>query len=84
MKKEMWFPDDPSKMREGHDITKMITEQMAFVDSRSETLIQAVDVLTSFLRRLLGKSRMMMSHMRSEDCKYTLGERVTIHNRSEY
>jgi hypothetical protein len=33
----------------------MMTEQMAFVDSRSETLIQTVDVLTSFLRRLLAR-----------------------------
>src|SRR5262249_49144481 len=33
----------------------MMTERMAFVDSRSETLIQAVDVLTSFLRRLLAR-----------------------------
>src|SRR5262249_43873562 len=38
-----------------HDIKKMITERMAFVDSRSETLIQTVDILASFLRRLLAR-----------------------------
>jgi hypothetical protein len=54
-KKEMWLPDRPPEMEEGHDIRKMMTERMAFVDSRSETLIQAVDVLTSFLRRLLAR-----------------------------
>jgi hypothetical protein len=53
MRKEMWYPDRPREMVDGHDIKKMITERMVFVDSRSETLIQAVDILTSFLRRLL-------------------------------
>lgn len=53
MRKEMWFPDRPRKTIDAYDIKKMITERMAFVDSRSETLIQAVDILTSFLRRLL-------------------------------
>jgi hypothetical protein len=40
---------------EGHDIRKMTAERMAFVDSRSEVLIQTVDILTSFLRRLLAR-----------------------------
>jgi hypothetical protein len=53
--KEMWFPDRPPEMMKGPDLRKMMTERMAFVDSRSETLIQAVDILTSFLRRLLAK-----------------------------
>ena len=53
MRKEMWYPDRPREMVDGHDIKKMITERIAFVDSRSETMIQAVDILTSFLRRLL-------------------------------
>jgi hypothetical protein len=53
MRKELWHPDRPRETADGFDIKKMITEHMAFVDSRSETLIQAVDVLTSFLRRLL-------------------------------
>jgi hypothetical protein len=53
MRQSMWYPDRPREVVDGHDIKKMITERMAFVDSRSETLIQAVDVLASFLRRLL-------------------------------
>jgi hypothetical protein len=55
MTKEMWFPDHPPEIMEGHDLRKMMSERMAFVDSRSETLLQAVDILTSFLRRLLAK-----------------------------
>jgi hypothetical protein len=55
MKKEMWFPDRPPKLMEGHDIRKMTAERMVFVDSRSEVLIQTVDILTSFLRRLLAR-----------------------------
>jgi hypothetical protein len=55
MTKEMWFPNRPPETMEGHDLRKMMSERMAFVDSRSEILIQAVDILTSFLRRLLAK-----------------------------
>jgi hypothetical protein len=53
MRKEMWYPDRPREPAEGFDIKKMFTERMGFVDSRSETLVQAVDILASFLRRLL-------------------------------
>jgi hypothetical protein len=53
MQKDMWYPDRPREIVDGYDIKKMITDRMAFVDSRSETLIQAVDILASFLRRLL-------------------------------
>lgn len=53
LRKEMWYPDRPREMVDGHDIKKMITERISFVDSRCETMIQAVDILTSFLRRLL-------------------------------
>jgi hypothetical protein len=54
----MWFPDRPPKLMEGQDIRKMMTERMAFVDPRSEVLIQTVDILTSFLRRLLARKIM--------------------------
>jgi len=79
IKKEMWFPDRPPEMMEGHDITKMMSERMTFVDSRLETLIQAVDILTSFLRRLL--AREITGHNVSQ----ALG-RLRIHSRrkSEY
>jgi hypothetical protein len=53
MRKEMWYPDRPPEMVDGHNIKKIYADRIAFVDSRSETLIQAVDILTSFLRRLL-------------------------------
>jgi hypothetical protein len=53
MRKEMWYPDRPRETVDGYDIKKMITDRMTFVDSRSETLIQTVDILASFLRRLL-------------------------------
>jgi hypothetical protein len=54
-KHELWHPDRPRETIEAYDIKKMITERMQFVDSRSETLIQAVDILASFLRRLLAR-----------------------------
>jgi hypothetical protein len=54
IQKEVWYPDRPRGMARGYDIKKMVTERIEFVDSRSETLIQAVDILASFLRQLLG------------------------------
>jgi Protein of unknown function (DUF3800) len=74
MKKDMWFPDRPREMIKGHDIRKMMTQRMAFVDSRSETLIQAVDILTSFLRRLLARE------ITGNDVSQALG-RLQIHTR---
>jgi Protein of unknown function (DUF3800) len=53
MKEEVWYPDESPKMVDGYNIRKMVTEHLAFVDSRDEVLIQAVDILASFLRRLL-------------------------------
>jgi hypothetical protein len=51
--KELWHPDKPRELIQGYDIKKVISQQISFVDSRSETLIQAVDILTSFIRRWL-------------------------------
>jgi Protein of unknown function (DUF3800) len=51
IKFELW--DRPGQTADGYDLKKMITERIAFVASRSHILIQAVDILTSFLRRLL-------------------------------
>jgi hypothetical protein len=51
--KELWHPDRPRELIQGYDVKKVISEQISFVDSRSETLIQAVDILTSFMRRWL-------------------------------
>jgi hypothetical protein len=52
MKHDMWNPRRPRETVEGHDIKKMI-ERLRFVNSKSETLVQAVDILASFSRRLL-------------------------------
>jgi hypothetical protein len=52
-KTEVWYPDRPSKLVDGYDVRKMITDHIQFVDSRDEILIQSVDILASFLRRLL-------------------------------
>jgi hypothetical protein len=49
---ELWYPDRPQRIQ-GIDINKLITQQVAFVDSKSELFIQAVDVLTGFMRRAL-------------------------------
>jgi Protein of unknown function (DUF3800) len=38
----------------GIDIKKLIVDHLSFVDSKTELLIQAVDVLTGFMRRALG------------------------------
>jgi hypothetical protein len=53
MEGELWSPDRPSERVQGYKITKLMTERMHFVDSRSEILIQVVDILASFVRRLL-------------------------------
>jgi hypothetical protein len=45
--------DDTEQVVEGFDIKKMFTEVTSFVDSRSDILMQAVDVLTSYSRRSL-------------------------------
>jgi hypothetical protein len=51
--KQMWYPDKPSEPITGYDIRKILTDQISFKDSRTDILLQAVDILTSFLRRLL-------------------------------
>lgn len=52
-KKDMWFPDGSRKSMEGFDIKKLITDNVSFVDSRSELFIQTTDVLAGFMRRAL-------------------------------
>jgi hypothetical protein len=52
-RKKLWYSDRPRETVDCYDITKMITKRIEFVDSRTETLIQTVDVYASFLRRLL-------------------------------
>jgi hypothetical protein len=55
LEQELWHPSEPRRKIRGWDIKKMITQRLAYVDSRSEILIQAVDILASFLRRLLSR-----------------------------
>jgi hypothetical protein len=55
MEKDLWHPNKPREKIRGCDLKKMITEHIAYVDSRSEIFIQTVDILMSFLRRLLSK-----------------------------
>jgi Protein of unknown function (DUF3800) len=51
--KQMWYPDKPSEPITGYDIRKILSDRISFKDSRSDILLQAIDILTSFLRRLL-------------------------------
>jgi hypothetical protein len=53
MEKEMWDPDAPPKLVNGVNIKKLISDNVAFVDSKSELLVQATDVVAGFLRRAL-------------------------------
>src|SRR5262249_44868391 len=50
---ELWSPDRPRERINGIDINKLITQQVSFVDSKSELFIQMTDVLTGFMRRAL-------------------------------
>jgi hypothetical protein len=51
--KLMWYPDRPRKLVTGYDIRKILSDRISFTDSRSDILLQAIDILTNFLRRLL-------------------------------
>jgi len=48
-----WNPGGIETVITGYDIKKLISKQLSFVDSRSDILIQATDILASFLRRML-------------------------------
>jgi hypothetical protein len=51
--KELWHPDKPREPITGYDIRKILSDEISFKDSRSDILLQATDILTYFLRRLL-------------------------------
>jgi hypothetical protein len=51
--KLMWRPDKPRELITGYDIKKCLSDQISFEDSRSDILLQATDILTNFVRRLL-------------------------------
>jgi hypothetical protein len=52
-RKRMWFSDRPRKKLEGIDIKKLIVDATEFIDSKSDILIQAADVLCSTARRAI-------------------------------
>lgn len=54
--KRMWFPDRPRETVRGFSIGKIVGENLSFADSRTDILLQAVDILASFLRRALSGS----------------------------
>ena len=53
LRAKTWHADKPREMVIGQDIGKILLTKMSFVDSRSNILIQATDILTNFIRRLL-------------------------------
>ena len=53
MQKELWHPDGRREPIDGIDIKKLISDRVSFVDSRTELLIQAADIVAGFLRRAL-------------------------------
>jgi hypothetical protein len=50
---EIEHPHRSSETVVGFNIKKIVTDDMSFVVSHSDTLLQAVDILANFLRRLL-------------------------------
>jgi hypothetical protein len=50
---ELWHPDRPPEKVQGIDINKLVTQQVSFVDSKSELFIQVTDILSGFMRRAL-------------------------------
>lgn len=53
--KDLWRPDRAPERKRivGIDLSKLICRNIVFADSRSDILVQAVDVLTGFIRRAL-------------------------------
>ncbi len=51
--KRIWNPEHPTRYATGTNIRKLVLEHLHFVDSKSDILVQAVDVLCRFLRRAL-------------------------------
>ena len=75
--KEIWHPDKPREVVQGFDIKKIISDSASFIDSRSDILLQSVDILTNFLRRLL------MGRISDPAVTRALG-RLQIHRRQEH
>src|SRR3954447_4907614 len=63
----MWYPDKPCEIITGYDIRKILSNQISFEVSHSDILLQATDILTNFLRRVL------MERIVNLAVAYTLG-----------
>jgi hypothetical protein len=55
LRKKLWHPTEPEQIADGYDIKKVVTDNIRFVDSRSDILIQAIDIFASFFRRTLNE-----------------------------
>jgi hypothetical protein len=51
--KRIWNPERPTRYATGTNIRKLVLEHLHFVDSKSDILVQAVDVLCRFIRRAM-------------------------------
>lgn len=51
--KEFWFPDRPRETLKGIDIKRLFSNNTSFNPSHSDILLQAIDILASFTRRIL-------------------------------
>jgi hypothetical protein len=51
--KTMWHPEKPRERVTGYDIERILSDRISFTDSRSDILIQAVDILANHVRRVL-------------------------------
>jgi hypothetical protein len=53
--KDMWLPDAPRENVKGIDVKKLISDNVHFIDSKTDLLIQVIDILAGYLRRVLSK-----------------------------
>ncbi|GAA0246919.1 hypothetical protein LNAOJCKE_0448 [Methylorubrum aminovorans] len=55
LQKELWHPHEERKVVDGYDIRKVVIDNINFVDSRTDVLIQSIDIFSNFFRRLLNE-----------------------------
>jgi hypothetical protein len=72
----MWYPDQPAEVVDGYDLKKILTDRISFVDSKAELLVQAADILASFLRRFLSRKVI------GDEIASALGRLQILHNRN--
>lgn len=74
--KDQWYPDKPRELIRGIDIRKIIMDCVSFNDSRTDIILQAIDILANYLRRVLS------NRMQDDDVARSLG-RLQLPRRSE-